>query len=63
MKNRILVAFDLELTLCLTRSQARRARSAAFKAKLRSALAHSTATEALAEALDVDVDRLALRET
>jgi hypothetical protein len=59
MPHRNAVTFDLELTLRLTRKQAT---SDAFRARLRSALAHSTAKEALSAALDVDVERLALRD-
>jgi hypothetical protein len=59
MPHRNAVTFDLELTLRLTHKQAT---SDAFRARLRSALAHSTAREALSAALDVDVDRLALRD-
>ena len=62
MADRVRVTIDLELTLQLTRRQARRASSDAFKARLRSALAFSTAKEALTEALDLDVASLTLRE-
>lgn len=62
MPHRVRVTIDLQLTLRLTRSQARRASSDEFKAKLRSAFEHSTAKEALTEALDVDIESLALRE-
>ncbi|HVR12060.1 MAG TPA: hypothetical protein VMW75_28715 [Thermoanaerobaculia bacterium] len=55
------MTFDLSLELQLTRRQARHAGSDEFRARLRSALAHSTAREALSEALDADVLRLALR--
>jgi hypothetical protein len=60
MAHQIPVKFHLELTLRLTPRQARQATSDAFEARLRSALQHSTAKEALSEALDADVERLAL---
>jgi hypothetical protein len=62
MADRVRVTIDLKLTLLLTRRQARRASSDEFKARLRSALAFSSAREALTEALDLDVASLTLRE-
>jgi hypothetical protein len=56
------VTIDLELKLQLTRRQALRASSDDFRDRLRSALEYSTAKDALTEALDLDVESLALRQ-
>jgi hypothetical protein len=62
MADRVRVTIDLRLTLRLTRRQALRASSGQFKARLRSALAFSSAKEALTEALDFGVESLTLRD-
>ncbi len=62
MGRRIRVTIDLRLTLRLTRKQALMASSDAFRSRLQSVLEHSSAREALIEALDLDIDGLALRE-
>jgi hypothetical protein len=56
------VTVDLMLHLQLTRRQALRAATDEFRTRLRHALEHSTARDALTEALDLDVESLALRE-
>jgi hypothetical protein len=56
------VTIDLMLHLRLTRRQALRAATDEFRTRLRHALEYSTARDALTEALDLDVESLALRE-